>query len=159
MGPRHVLSFCACKTAYFATELLDSMGLSHHLWCLQAKERLFDQNNKSLWVPHLTCRFVYSKQRDSTRNTSLYWSQPSSVIFTFKTSPFGPELQVSMGSRHHLSFSACKTSWLATEKLVSIGPSPHLWFLDAKQRLLDHNNKSQWHPDLTCCFVYAKQCD
>ena len=40
----------------------------------------------------------------SIRNTSLYCSQTSSVVF------------------------ACKTSWLASELLVSIGSSPHVFF-------------------------------
>ena len=30
----------------------------------QAKQRLLEQNYKSLWVPDLTCRFVHAKQRD-----------------------------------------------------------------------------------------------
>ena len=30
----------------------------------QAKQRLLDQNYKSLWVPDLTCHFVHAKQRD-----------------------------------------------------------------------------------------------
>ena len=47
----------------------------------------------------------------STRNTSHSGSQPSSVFFACKIPTFGSELQVSMG------------------------PSPHLWFLHAKQRL------------------------
>ena len=62
----------------------------------------------------------------STWNTSLYLSQPSSVLFAFKTAHFGPEYQVSMG------------------------PSPHLWFLHAKQRVLAKNYKSLWVPHLTC---------
>ena len=64
MGLRPHLSFSACKTAWIATELLVSMGPSPHLWFLDAKQRLFDQNYKSLWVPGLTCRFVHAKQRD-----------------------------------------------------------------------------------------------
>ena len=40
-----------------------------------------------------------------------------------------------------------------------MGPSPHLWFLEGKQRLLDQNNKSQWIPDVACRFVHAIQCD
>ena len=47
-----------------------------------------------------------------------------------------------MGPRPQMSFCACKTTWLASELLVSMGPSPHLWFLDAQQRLLDQNYKS-----------------
>ena len=119
----------------------------------------------------------------STRTTCLYWSQPFSVVFAFKTAPFGAELQVCIGPRTHLSFCpcksawlapkilvsmgpgynlsfcACKTSWLAPEILVSMGPSPHLWFLHAKQRLLDQNNKSLWVPHMTCHFVHLQQRD
>ena len=40
-----------------------------------------------------------------------------------------------------------------------MGPSPHLWFLHAKQRLLALEYKSLWVPDLTCRFVHAKQRD
>ena len=69
----------------------------------------------------------------SIRITSLYGSQPSSVVFACKTAPFGPELQVSMGPRLHLWFFEFKTATLAPELLVSIGPRPHLWFLLAKQ--------------------------
>ena len=68
----------------------------------------------------------------SIRITCLYGSQPSSVGFAYKTAHFGPELQVSMGAR------------------------PHLWFLHAKQRRLDPNNKSLLVPDITCRFVHAK---
>ena len=40
---------------------------------------------------------------------------------------------------HYLSLCAFTTAWLAPELLGSIGPSPHLWFLHAKQRLLDQS--------------------
>ena len=64
-----------------------------------------------------------------------------------------------MGSRHDLSFCACTTACLPSEILVSMGPRPHLWILIANQRLLVHNFKSLWVPDLTCRFVLAKQRD
>ena len=92
----------------------------------------------------------------SIRITSIYVSQTSSVVFGCKTGSFGPELQVSMGLRPHLSFCACKT---VSEILVSMCRSLHLWFLDAKEGLLDQNYKSLWVPDLTCRFVHAKQRD
>ena len=57
-----------------------------------------------------------------------------------------------MGPRPHLSFCACKTTWLASELLVSTGPSPLLWLLHAKQRLLDRIYKSLWVPGLICGF-------
>ena len=71
----------------------------------------------------------------SIRITSLYWSQPSSVVFACKTATFGLELQASMGPCHHLWFCAFKTATFESELLVSMGPSPHLWLLHAKQRL------------------------
>ena len=118
----------------------------------------------------------------STRINILYWFQPSPVVFWMQNSDFrtkitnicgsktppvvfacktatsGPEYQISMGLRHDLSFCSCTTACLASELLVSICPSPHLWFLLAKQRLLDHTYKSLRTPDLTCRFVHAKQC-
>ena len=64
MGPRPHLSFCASKTTWSASELLVSMCPSRHLWFLHAEERLLDQNYKSLWVPDLTYDFLHAKQRD-----------------------------------------------------------------------------------------------
>ena len=93
----------------------------------------------------------------STWISSLYWSLPPSVVFASKTATFGPELQVSMGNKPHQSFCVCKRGCIASELLVSMGPIHPLWFLDAKQRLLDQNNKSLWVPDITCSFVHAKQ--
>ena len=57
-----------------------------------------------------------------------------------------------MGSTPHLSFCGCKTTWLASELLVSMGPSPLLRLLHAKQRLLDPIYKSLWVPALICGF-------
>ena len=112
----------------------------------------------------------------SIRINNLYVSQPSFVPFAGKTAPFGSELQVSIGPRHHLSFCACKTFWLAPqlldskgprphlsfcacktiwlawEILVSMSPNPHLWFFHAKQRLLDQNDMSLWVPDFIFRF-------
>ena len=117
----------------------------------------------------------------STRITSLYGSQLSSVVFAFKTAPFLPELQVCMGPRPHLWscahitaclaqekkhyivcsphlwFCACKTATLGLELQVSVGPKPHLWFLLAKKCLLDQNNKSLWVPDMACHFLLVQQ--
>ena len=86
MGPRHHLSFHACKKACLAPELLVSKGPSPHLWFLHAKQQLLDHNYKSLWVPALI------------------------DVFCRHTATFGPELQVSMGPRPHQSFCACKTA-------------------------------------------------
>ena len=171
----------AFKTAHFGPEFQVSMGPSPHLRFLHAKQRVLAQNYKSLWVPDLTCPFVQSKRPDLHQNiksilvpalfsgfcmqnsviiiriTCLYGSQHLSVVFGCKTATFWAELQVSMGPRHDLSFCGCKTACLASEKLVSMGPSPHVRILDAKQRLLDQNNKSLTVPDKTCRFVHGKQ--
>ena len=147
----------ACKTATFGPESQVSMGPSLHLWILHAKQTLLDQNYKSLWVPALICGFCMENSDFWTRITSLYGSQPSSVVFACKTAILGPQLQVSMGPRPHLCFFAFKTKSLAPELQVSLGPSPHLMFLHAKQRLLDQNYKSPWVPAIICGFVHSKQ--
>ena len=71
----------------------------------------------------------------NTGITCLYGSQPLSVVFRCQTASFDPEFQVSMGS------------------------SPHLRFLHAKQRVLAQNYKSLWVPDLTCPLVQSKRRD
>ena len=68
------------------------------------------------------------KSVSSTRNTSLYGSQPSFVVFACKTATLGPELQVSMGPRPHQWFFCIQIASLAPKLQVSMGPSPHLWF-------------------------------
>ena len=46
---------------------------------------------------------------------------------------------------------------LGLELQVSVGPRLYLWFLHAKQRLLDQNDKSLSLPDMTCRFVHIQQ--
>ena len=55
MGPRPQLWFSAFKTATLAPELQVSIGPSPPLWFLHEKQRLLDQNYKSLWVPDFAC--------------------------------------------------------------------------------------------------------
>ena len=110
VGPRPHLSFCAGKTACLASESLVSMGSRPHLWIWIAIQRLLVQNFKSLWVPHLTCGLWKKNSVIITRNTSLYASQASSVVYASKTATSGPELQVSIGTTLHLSFCLCKTA-------------------------------------------------
>ena len=98
------------KTMWLASELLVSMGPSLHLWFLRAKQRLSDQNYKSLWVPDFTMVFWIQNSDISNRIASLYGTQASSVFFACKTATFGLELQVSMGPRLRLSFCSSKTT-------------------------------------------------
>ena len=93
----------------------------------------------------------------STRITKLYWFQPSSVVLCIQNSNLMTTIACVYGSQTSPAIFACKTAWLASELLVFMGPSPHVWFLDAKLRLLDRINKSLWVPGITCPFVHAKQ--
>ena len=149
----------AWKTATFGQELQVSMGPSPHQ-CFVDANRDFWNRITSLYVSQ-TSPVVLCMQNSviSIRKTGLYGSQTSSVVFACKTDTFWPELNVSIGLKPHLRFCGWKKAYLASELLVSMGPSPDLWFLDAKQRLLDPNNKSLRVPDITCHFVHVQQRD
>ena len=134
VGPRPHQSFCACKTAWWDS---GSIGSSPYLCFLHAKQRVLEQNYKSLWVPALILGFCMQNSGFWTKIGNLYWSQisrvvlclqssvisprticlygsqPFSAVFECKTATFGAELQVCMGPRPHLSFCACKSAWLA----------------------------------------------
>ena len=77
-----------------------------------------------------------------TRVTSLYGSQTWPVVLCMYNSGLNIRITSLYGSQPSSTVFACKTAWLASESLVSMGPSPLVWFLDAKQRLMDWNNKS-----------------
>ena len=77
-----------------------------------AKQRDLHQIDKSICVPALICGFC--------RQNRDIWTS----------------IQVSMGTRPHLSFCAYKTTWLAPELLVSTGSSPHLWLCAFKTATL-----------------------
>ena len=128
MGPRPHLWFWAHITACLAQEYQDCMGPSPHLWFLDAKSRLLEQNNKLYGFQTWPVILCMKTNVSSTWNTTLWRCQPSSVVFGYKTATFGPELQVSMGPRPHLSFCACNTAWFPPEWQVYMGPRPHLTF-------------------------------
>ena len=158
-GPRPHLRFCVFKRATLGPELYVSMCPSNHLWFMHAKQWLLDENTSP--YGYQTSPVVLCKHNGmiSTKMTSLYDFQLSSVVFACKTATFEADLQVSMCPWPHLSLCACKTACLASESLVSMGPRPHLWILIAKLRLLVQNYKSLWVPDLTYRFVKEKQRD
>ena len=160
MGPRPHLRFGALITACLAQEQEDSIAFSPHLWfcacktaslglelqflgvqdstcgfCMQNSDfwiRITSLNVSQIW-PDILCMY---KSVISTRNTSLYEFQPSSVVFACKTASFWSEKRISMGPRPNLSFRACKTAWFAPEWQAYMGSSPHLCFyFHAKQWL------------------------
>ena len=177
------MSFCVCKTTWWAPELPVSMCPSSHLWFLYAKQRILDQNYKSPWVPDLFCGFCMQNidfwtsiqvSMGTRHNLSFCacktaWLAPELLVSlgtsphmwfcAFKPATLGPKLHASMGLRPHLSFCASNTAWLASESLVSMVPSPYVWFLDAKQRVLNWNKKSEWVPGITHHFALANQRD
>ena len=157
MGPRHNLSLCACKTAWLASELLVSICPSPHLWFLHAKERILDQIFKSLCVPVLICGFCMQNSAFWTRISSPYESQTSSVALSTHNCELNTRKKDCIGSSPHLWLCACKTVTLGLELQVSVDQRPHLWFLQAKQRLLVQNNKSLRVPDMTCRFLHVQQ--
>ena len=139
IGPRHHQCYFAFKTASLAPELQVSMVPSPHLWFLHAKQRLLDQNCKSLRVPVLICGFCMQNSDFWIRIRSLHLSQTSPVVLCLQNNVTSIRITSLYGSQPSSVVFACKTLTLAPELQVSMGPSPHLWFLYAKQRLLDQN--------------------
>ena len=128
MGSSPHLWVCASKTATLAYELLVSIGPSHHLWFLFAKQRLVDQH-ASLYgyqtSPDVLC---IQTSVISTRIPSFYRSLPSSVFLFFfmQNSDFRTRLTSLYGS--HTSSVVLRThnSVLSTRirRLYGFKPSP-----------------------------------
>ena len=94
----------------------------------------------------------------STRTKKLYWFQTSPVVLYMQNSDFRTRITSFCGSKtqpvdfhakqrlldqnnkslylpmHDLSFCSFTRACVASEIQVSMGPSPHLWFLHSKQR-------------------------
>ena len=152
MGSSSHLWFCGFKSAILAHEWLVSTGPSPHLWILDAKQRLLDLNYKALWVKDHTSCFYMQDFDFCTRITIIYGSQIWPVILGMYNSVLNIGITSLYGSQPSSVVFAFKTAWLESELLVSMRPSPYLWFLHAKQRLLDQTYKSVWVPDLICSF-------
>ena len=118
----------ACKTATFGPELQVSIDSSPHLRFLHAKQRLLDQNYKSLWVPALICGFCMQNSDFSIRITSLYGSQTPPMIFCIQNSDFSNRIASLYWSQTSSEVFACKTATFGSKFQVSMVPSHHLWF-------------------------------
>ena len=134
MGPDLTYVFFCIQNSDFSTRIASLYGSQPSSVVLCIHNSIYMTRINSLYGSH-TAPVVLCLQNNviSTRKTSLSGSQPSSVVFACKTTPLGPEYQVSRG--HCL----------------------HLWFLLAKQRLLDQNYKSLCVPGFACSFVHEKQ--
>ena len=182
MGTRRNLSFCACKTAWLAPELLVSLGSS--LICgfcmqnsvLRAKIACLYESQSS---PVIFCMQISDF---STWNTSLYWSQPSSVVFACKTATFGPAYKslwvpditcrfVHAKQRdEHLNYQSlcvpalicgfCMQNSAFWTRITSLhGSQTSSVVFACKTATFGPAYKSLWVPDITRCFVLAKQRD
>ena len=114
-GSRPHLLFFAFKTATLAPESLVSIGPSPHLWLLYAKQRLLDQNYKSLWVPALICGFCNPNSNFRTRITSLYGSQTSPMVFCIQNSDFSTRITSLYSSQPSFVAFICKTATFGSE--------------------------------------------
>ena len=140
-GPQPSPVVIACKRATFGPELQVSMCPRPHLsFCacktlwLAPELLVFMGPSPNLWLLHAKQRLLHAENHG--------W-----VLGPIETCNFSPNA------------AGLNAACLASEWLVSMDTSPHLWFLHAKQRLLDPNNKSLWVPDITCRFVHAIQRD
>ena len=85
-----------------------------------------------------------------TRITSLHGSQTSPVILFLQNKVISIRITSLSGSQPSCVIFEHKTTHLESDLQVSMGPSPHLWFLNAKQRFLDQYYKSLLVPDFAC---------
>ena len=156
MGPRHDLSVCAFTTACLAS--------NYESLCVPTFICGFCMRNSDFWTRNTrlygyqTSPVVLCTQNGviSTRKTSLYGFQPWSVVLCIQNCDFNTRIACLYGCQ---TSPAWKTVCLASESLVSMSSSPHLSFLDAKQRLFEQNNMSLWVTDITCRFVHATHHD
>ena len=91
--------------------------------------------------------------------TSLYWSQPSCLVFSCKSAWLAPKLLVSMGPSHNLSFLCMQNSVISTCITSLYGSQPSSVVFACKTATLGPEYKSLWVPDLTCRFAHEKQRD
>ena len=79
--------------------------------------------------------FLHAKIDIRTRITNLYGSQTSPMVFCIQNGNFSTRIASLYGSQPSFVAFACKTATLGPELQVFMGPSLHLWFFHAKQRL------------------------
>ena len=148
----------ACKTSTLGPELQFSIGHRPHPCFFWIENSDFRTRSASLyWFQTSPVILWMQNSVISTRGTSLHGSQTSPVVLCIQNNVIGIRITSLHGSQPSFVVFECKTAPLAPELQVSMDPSPHLWFLQAKLRLFDQNHKSLWVPDFACWFVIAKQ--
>ena len=150
----------ASKEATLGPEIQVSMGLRLHLWVFAFKTAtLAPELQVSMGTQPSSVVLCIHNSYIMTRINSLYGSQTSPVVLCMQNSVIRTRNTSLHCSQTSPVFYACKTTWLTSELLVYMCPSPHVWFLHSKQRPFDQNYKSLWDPDFACRFVQAKHHD
>ena len=90
-------------------------------------------------MPALISAFLLQNSEFCIRITNLYASQTSPVILCMKNSVISIRITSLYGSQPLSVAFACKPATFGAKLQVYLGPSPHLWFMYAKQRLVDQH--------------------
>ena len=126
----------ASKTATLGPEIQVSIGPRPHLcfFCIQKSD--FSIGIGSLYGSQPPSVFLCLHNSDiMTRINSLYGSQTSPFVLCMQNDVIIFRNTSLCGSQPSSVICACKTASFGTELQVSMGPSPHLWFLHSKQQL------------------------
>ena len=108
MGPRHDLSLCDCKTAWFASDLLVSMFPNPHLCFFLMQYNAFWTRISSLYGSQTSS--VVLSTHNCELNTRIYWFQPSPVALCMQKSDFRTRITSLWGIKTSPVVFACKTA-------------------------------------------------
>ena len=157
MSPRPNLSFCACKTVWFAPEWQVYMSSSPHLRFFFMQNSDFRTRLTSLYWSH-TSSVVLNTHHSmlSTRIKRLYGFQPSPVVSCMQISDFNTR----MASRYGFELSSVVLFMQNSDFKTNLYWSqPSSVVFACKTATFGPAYKSLWVPDITCRFVHAKQRD
>ena len=147
------------QTAWLAPEFLVSMDSSPHLWFCAFKTATFRPNFLCLWGPDLPCDLLHANSVRSIRITSLYVSQPSSVVCSLQNIGFWTQITNLCGSQTS-PVALCTQNIVSGTRITSLcGSQPSSVAFAYKTASFGQAYKSLWVPVLTCHFVHTKQCD
>ena len=157
MSPRPNLSFCACKTVWFAPEWQVYMSSSPHLRFFFMQNSDFRTRLTSLYWSH-TSSVVLNTHHSmlSTRIKRLYGFQPSPVVSCMQISDFNTR----MASRYGFELSSVVLFMQNSDFKTNLYWSqPSSVVFACKTTTFGPAYKSLWVPDIACRFVHAKQLD
>ena len=122
----------ACKTATFSLEYKSLWVPDLTCRFVYAKQRDLHKNKKTIWVPALTCGFCMQNSDFWTLIASLYVSQTSPAVLCLQWSVISTRTTCLYGFQPFSVVFAFKTAPLGAELQVCMGPTPHLSFCACK---------------------------